>query len=165
VTFKASKPVDHSKIIAAIEVKSGPASLRQLMKNVAAQGVTAVHAAAFRRLVEILPEEEPGTVEHDFWRTIFAFEQLLRKERGKTVLLSRTRQKLKRVGVMQTLNDFATATATTQGFDMLIARSLPELTGEAVILRHEDKFEPEVVAAASARLAAAGVDVAALLTG
>jgi hypothetical protein len=38
-------------------------------------------------------------------------------------------------------------------------RGMPELTGEAVILRHTDLFDPEVVAAARTRLVAAGVDV------
>ena len=42
---------------------------------------------------------------------------------------------------------------------VLSKRGLPELTGEAVILRHTDLFDPEVIAAARTRLVAAGVDV------
>jgi hypothetical protein len=152
------KQPDHSKILVAIEKIDDPARLRQMMVNADKQGVKPVYDAAFRRLVEMLPEAEPGTIEHDFWQTIHAFEQILREERGKTVLLSRTRQKLKRVGVMQTLADFATATAATQGFEMLIARNLPELTGEAIVLRHSSRFAPNVVAGARARLEGAGVD-------
>ena len=42
---------------------------------------------AFRRLIAILPQEQPGTIEHDFWQTIHAFEHALTEERGKTTRL------------------------------------------------------------------------------
>jgi hypothetical protein len=111
-----------------------------------------------------VPSEQPGTVEHDFWQTIQAFEFILSDERGKTTRLSRTRQKVSRVGVVQTLKDWALDQKQTQGFDMLIERGMPELTGEAVILRHLDKFEADVRAAARGRLVRAGVDVNGLQT-
>jgi hypothetical protein len=108
--------------------------------------------------VEILPEEAPGTVEHDFWQMIHAFEEILGQERGRTTRLSRTRQKVGRVGIRQVLVDFATDRRPTEGFDMLIERNLPEMTGEAVILRHPYQFDAAIVQAARTRLAAAGVD-------
>jgi hypothetical protein len=42
---------------------------------------------------------------------------------------------------------------------MLLERNLPELTGEAIILRHAERFEPFVVEAARNRLVKAGVDI------
>ena len=39
---------------------------------------------------------------------------------------------------------------------MLIARGYPELTGEAIVLRHKDQFTEDVVAAADRRLQEAG---------
>ena len=89
-------------------------------------------------------------------------EQIRSEEAGKTILLSRTRQKLKRVGVMKTLEDFATHPTSTEGFDMLMKRSLPELTGEAIVLRHREHFAENVVSAATARLENVGVDVSKL---
>lgn len=139
-----------------------PAGIRQLRRNALQMGSEVVAEAAFRRLVDILPDETPGTVEHDFWRTIHAFEESLTQERERTTRLSRTRQKLGRVGIIKTLEDFATSKAPAEGFSMLIERNLPELTGEAVILRHSDRFEDRIVEAARARLVEAGVDVAAL---
>ena len=59
----------------------------------------------------------------------------------------------------QALRDFAVKKSPSQGFEMLLERGMPELTGEAVILRHTDLFDPEVIAAARTRLVAAGVDV------
>ena len=126
----------HSRVIAIIEACEDPGRLRVFMDNGRRQGAETVWQAAFRRLIEVLPDEAPGTIEHDFWRTINAFEQIRTEERTKTTRLSRTRQKVARVGVMQTLTDFALSKKPTDGFDMLIARGLPELTGEAIVLRH-----------------------------
>lgn len=150
---------DHTRILASIAGSTDADQLRRLRENAQRMGVTVVADAAFRRLIEILPEQAPGSIEHDFWMTIHAFEEVLRDERGKTVRLSRTRQKIGRVGVKQTLIDFATSRAPTDGFNMLIERGLPELTGEALVLKHSDSFDLEVQTAAKRRLEDAGVDI------
>ena len=153
---------DYSRVLEAIEKMRDPDQLRNTIRNAKTKGVDEVAEAAFRRLVEVLPEAKPGTVEHDFWRTIAAFEEVLREERGKTVRLTRTRQKIAKVGVKQTLADFATEPHSTEGFRMLMERQMPELTGEATIIRHADDFSPEVVAGARLRLQEAGVDIEAI---
>lgn len=150
---------DHTKILASIAGSTDAEQLRRFRENARRMGVTVVADAAFRRLIEILPEQAPGSIEHDFWMTIHAFEEVLRDERGKTVRLSRTRRKIGRVGVKQTLIDFATSKAPTDGFEMLIERGLPELTGEALVLKHGKSFETEVQTAAKERLENAGVDI------
>ncbi len=116
-----------------------------------------VYEAAFRRLAEILPEDAPEPIARDFWRSIHALEERLREERGKTVRLSRTRRKIDRVGVEKTLADLALSSTPSDGFDMLLERGMADLTAEAVVLRHQEQFEEEVVAAAKDRLASAGV--------
>ena len=136
-----------------------PEQLRMVVENARKRGGTDLADAAFRRLVTILPSEEPGTVEHDFWRTVFTFEHVLTEERGRSTRLTRTRQKVNRVGVHQTLIDWALGKTESEGFTKLLERGLPELAGEAIVLRHQDGFESEVVSAAQARLEAAGVDV------
>jgi hypothetical protein len=150
---------DHKKILASIGASTDADQLRRFRENAQKKGVTVVADAAFRRLIEILPEQAPGSIEHDFWMTIHAFEEVLRDERGKTVRLSRTRQKIGRVGVKQTLIDFATSKAPTDGFNMLIERGLPELTGEALVLKHSGAFDLGVQNAAKQRLEDAGVDI------
>jgi hypothetical protein len=150
---------DHTKILASIGASTDADQLRRFRENAQKKGVTVVADAAFRRLIEILPEQAPGSIEHDFWMTIHAFEEVLRDERGKTVRLSRTRQKIGRVGVKQTLIDFATSKAPTDGFNMLIERGLPELTGEALVLKHSGAFDLGVQNAAKQRLEDAGVDI------
>jgi hypothetical protein len=150
---------DYTKVLTTIAGSSDANQLRRFRENAKRMGVTVVADAAFRRLIEVLPEEAPGSIEHDFWMTIHAFEEVLRDERGKTVRLSRTRQKIGRVGVKQTLIDFAKSKAPTDGFNMLIERGLPELTGEALVLKHSESFDSDVQKAAQHRLQDAGVDI------
>jgi len=150
---------DNTKIIQLISNCKEPSKLRAWIRNAQTKGVKDVADAAFRQLISVLPSAKPGTVEYDFWRTIHAFEQTLSEERGKTTRLSRTRQKVSRVGEVQTLKDWALSKKQTDGFDMLLERGMPELTGEAIVLRHPDKFDGDVVGAASDRLCNAGVDL------
>ncbi|WP_312136386.1 hypothetical protein [Brevundimonas sp.] len=153
----------YSRAIASISKLTDLDQLRNFRNNALSEGATEVADAAFKRLVSLCPSEAPGSIEHDFWSTIHAFEELLREERGKTVRLSRTRQKISRVGVIQTLIDFAKNKTPTDGFLMLIERGLPELTGEALILKHKDVFEYDVQQAATQRLEAAAVNIEELI--
>jgi hypothetical protein len=54
--------------------------------------------------------------------------------------------------VVQTLKDWAISDKETDGFRMLLDRGMPELTGEAIVLRHPGSFEPQVLTAARRRL-------------
>lgn len=153
---------DHTKILAVIANSTDPDKLRVIQQHAKDKGVTEVKDAAFERLIEILPKEKPGTIEHDFWKTIHMFEEILREERGKTVRLSRTRQKINRVGVMQTMIDLAIRTLPSEGFTMLIERQRPELTCEALVIKHEASFDLEVLTAARKRLSDAQIDISKL---
>lgn len=153
---------DMTRILELIGNCDDPEKLRSWIRNARDKGEPRVADAAFRRLVSVLPKEKPGTVEHDFWQTIYAFEHVLSEERGKTTRLARTRQKVARVGETQTLQDWAMSTNSTDGFTMLLERNIPELTGEAIVLRHASQFDAEVVAAARRRLEGAGIDIATL---
>lgn len=154
--------MDDAKLLAQIEACDDATKLRSWINNARRSARQDIADAAFLKLVSILPKEEPGTVAYDFWQTIHAFEHVLSDERGKTTRLARTRQKVARVGEVQTLRDWALSAKSTDGFSMLLERRMPELTGEAIILRHSDQFDKEVVAAARKRLQAAGVNIAAL---
>lgn len=146
---------DNSKILKYIQNSDDPKSLKTIIKHAREKGEKDIEQAAFRKLISLVPDATPGTVEHDFWTTIHAFEFALSEERGRTTRLSRTRQKIERVGIMKTLEDWAFGKQTT-GFDMLVERGMPELTGEAIVVRHSDEFPENVVAAATERLADVG---------
>ena len=151
---------DESKMLDFVASCNDPEKLRTIEENARKRGADALADAAFRRRVSVLPSERPGTVEHDFWRSIHTLEAVLTEERGRTTRLSRTRQKIGRVGVRQTLADLALARKKAEGFDMLLERDMPELLGEAVVLRHPDEFESNVLDDARNRLEAFGVDIA-----
>ena len=150
---------DNTGIIEKIVKCDDPDKLRTWIKNARSQNAMDVADAAFRQLISIIPSEHPGTLEHDFWQTIHAFEFVLSDERGRTSRLGRTRQKVARVGVVQTLKDWALSKKSTDGFDMLLERGMPKLTGEAIVLRHSEQFDNEIQNAARERLVQAGVDI------
>ena len=54
---------------------------------------------------------------------------------------------------------FALSNKSTGGFDMLLERGMPELTGEVIVLRHSEQFDNEIQNAARERLVQAGVDI------
>jgi hypothetical protein len=143
-----------------IAVCSDPGKLEQMIRNARDQREAEVERAAMLRLYEVRPEAQPGTLEHDVWRSIYALEGALTDERQRTTLLNRTRPKIKREGEAATVADLVLKKVASEGFDMLMERGMPELTFEALALRHPDRFDEEVLKAASRRLAGAGVDPA-----
>lgn len=86
--------LDLPRMLAAVEAADDPEKLRTIIKNARQRAANELANAAFKKLVSILPSAKQGTVEHDFWKTVHAFEQVLTEERGKTTRLSRTRQKV-----------------------------------------------------------------------
>lgn len=141
------------RILKTIESSTVPKAIRQIAENARKRGQLTVARAAELRLYEILPSEKPGSFEHDVWRSIHALEGTLTNERGKTTRLGRTRQKIARVGELATVTDLIVGTKKpSEGFTMLIERQMPELTFEAVALRHPEKFDQDALDAASKRL-------------
>jgi hypothetical protein len=147
------------KILAFVERCEDPGHLESLIRNATKLGNKVVVEAAFRRRISLVPDQSPGSVEHDFWQTVQAFECSLTEERGKTVKLSRTRRRAAEVGVVQTLRDWTAGPQEVAGFKSLLERGMPEFTGEAITLRHPEHFEPEMLEAARQRLTVAGVDL------
>jgi hypothetical protein len=150
--------IANARILEAIAACADPDKLRTYLKNSRDRNEPTVADAAFRKLISILPSAKPGTIEHDLWQTIHAFEQVLSEERGRTTRLSRTHQKVAHVGERKTLEDWALSDKRTEGFEMLLERKMPELTGEAIVLRHASSFGNDVVKAASEKLIGAGID-------
>ena len=141
-----------ARALRTIEGCADPKSLRQIATNARARGEDTVARAADLRLYAILPSEAPGTLEYDVWQSIHALEGTLTTERAKTTRLGRTRQKIARVGELQTIRDLILGPTPSEGFFMLIEREMSELTFEAVALRHADRFDEAVLEAAAARL-------------
>jgi len=137
---------------------SDPAKLEQMIVNARRQGDDVVEEASRRRLYAVKPAAEPGTLEHDVWQSIYALEDTLKSERDRTTLLSRTRQSIARKGEADTVAGLVMKRIASDGFHMLLERKMPELTFEAVALRHPDRFDAAVLEAARARLEGAGTE-------
>ena len=129
------------------------------MKNAKRRGGEDVYNAAFQRLITVQPSAQVGTIAHDVWRTIYAFEELRREESGKTIRLSRTRQKIDRVGEVKTVTDLTLQKTPSDGFAMLKDRGRLELSFEALVVARAEHFPSNVVDAARSRLEAEGMDI------
>ena len=146
-----------ARALALIADCDDPEKLRRIAANARRLGEDEIDRAASLKLYTVLPSAEPGTLEHDVWRSIHALEGALKDERGRTTLLGRTRQKIARDGELRTVADLVRG-KTSDGFRMLMDREMVDHTFEAVALRHRALFEDEVVLAASDRLLAFGAD-------
>lgn len=135
-----------------------PRKLRQMADNAKNADNGIVREAALRKLYEVSPSAQPGTLEHAVWQSIYALEDALTEERGRTTRLTRTRQKIAREGELKTVADLVTK-APSEGYRMLMERGWPELTFEFVAIQHPDRFEPHVLKAAKARLNASGIQL------
>lgn len=124
-----------------------PSKLRVIIANAGKAGDPEVQRAARLQLYAVSPSEAPGTLEHDVWQSIFALEDALSEENGKTTRLSRTRQKIGRDGEHKTVSDLILGKPSA-GFAMLVERKMVERTFEEVALRFADSFCEEVLTAA-----------------
>jgi hypothetical protein len=129
-----------------------PKLLRNLMENAKRAGRSDLVLQCQVRLAVLAGANYETPLEKDFWSAVTAAEELASEKNGRTTRLIRTRQKVKRVGIKKILEDWAFHKGTTQGFDILVEGGYPELTGEAIVVRHAAEFSEEVVAAARKRL-------------
>lgn len=150
---------DRSRVLDNIEKCDDPDKLRRYMKNARQRGAEDVYDAAFQQLISVQPSAQVGSIAHDVWRTIYAFEELLKEERGKTVRLMRTRQKIQRDGEVKTVVDLTLKSDPSDGFHMLKERGILELSFEALVVARADCFPSNVVDAARMRLENHGLDL------
>jgi hypothetical protein len=79
----------------------------------------------------------------DFDNILRVYESTL-----KTGYAGRTRQMMKRHGIIETINRLVLRPTPSTGFFQLLDSGNPDLTFEALVLRHKDFFQPIVVAKA-----------------
>lgn len=99
-------------------------------------------------------------IELRFWEIIEALEQSWKQQRGKTVLASRTRQKVKRVGVTKTVEDIVVGKKPSAGFHHLVEVNLHQHLFEYLVLECPEAFSPAAARAAELRLRDHGLPLA-----
>ncbi len=135
---------------------------RTVMERAKQQGLDQIYKAVFQRQCELAgnKNDEPNdTLVKEFHEAIAAYEQLLTEKNGKTTLASRTRQKVKNKGVLQTLIEWTRSKSETPGFKQLIDVGLPQYTGEYIVAKYASRFPQDAVALARNRLKHYGVEL------
>ncbi|MFN3352945.1 MAG: hypothetical protein ACK4Z5_04990 [Brevundimonas sp.] len=143
------------RTLARIPQIDDPAALRNLIANARGKSDRIVRTA-LRRLVSLSTDRRPGTVEYDCWSMIHTIEELRRME-GRVWRMNRLRPKIAAEGEVRALA--FCAEAETDGFHEILAYGLPELTAEAIVLRHPSIFPGDLREVARQRLQNAGVVV------
>ncbi|MCW5646935.1 MAG: hypothetical protein KIT23_06905 [Sphingopyxis sp.] len=139
--------------LARIALCEVPSKLKTMIKNAQRHAQPEVVRAAQLRLYAVSPAAESGTLEHDVWQSIYALEDALAQERGKTIRLSRTRQMIARKDEQQTVAALVSKKTASDGFGMLVDRDMLDLTFESVALRHADRFDQNTLEMCRNRLA------------
>lgn len=96
-------------------------------------------------------------LDRDFHKTLRAYEELLTEKNRRTTHAAYTRRKLKNKGVVQCLEDWAMDMKETDGFKLLVAKGMSELTGEYLVLKHAKYFSSAALANARTKLDKHGI--------
>lgn len=150
---------DYAHILDNISRCQDPQKLKNFIYNANRKNADVVRNAAVRQLSSLIPDHKPGTLEHDFWQSLNAYETILREDRKTKVRLRKTREKVELVGIEQTISDWALLRLHNWAFNRLVEVGLADLTGEAVILRYPKRFSSKTRAAARKRLAEVNINV------
>ena len=133
--------------------------LRNWMTNAKRMKRQDVYEDAFRQLCRVEGRNIDDPLEAEFAIVMRALEEALTEEHGRTTRLNRTRQKLARVGIRQTLADLAMKPQPSLGFKKLLEFNMADMSAEALVLKYAEEFDDVVVSAARKRLAEYGIKV------
>lgn len=147
---------EETRALARIESTTDQDALRQIAINARGKSES-VERAALRRLAAVAARHAPGTVEHDCWAMVHAVEELRRLNGRKVSRMNRMRPKIEREGEIAALE--YCALNQTEGFAEVMDYGTPELTAEAIVLRHRGHFSQAAIAAARTRLGQAGIQI------
>ena len=136
-----------------------PRQVRNLRDNAQRLGRPDIVAQCVERLVELGAgvDSAVSPVELDCWKAVVAAEEAATLKNGRTTRLSRTRQKIARVGVIETMAELAGSETLHQGFELQRAADKLQFSFEYVVLKHPDVFPSDVRRTARLKLVQAGV--------
>ena len=115
--------------------------LQRLLKNAVRLGEDEIAWGCRERIAELQGSNYIDKLDKEFWHAVSIAEQIRTEEAGKTVRLSRTRQKYTRDGAKETIRRLAVSPKFTDGFKILERGKHLYLSFEAVVIRNADCFE------------------------
>ena len=109
---------------------------------------------ARRRAVELRAAEHglKSVLELELLKAVYAYEEVLSEKHKRRTRASYTWRMIDRHGIITAAERAVNRKLETKGFKELVAMGLDDLTFEAVIIKHPDKFSPEVVTRSKERL-------------
>ena len=124
-------------------------------KNVTALGFHELATRAERRGVELQAATHDVTdqAERCAIEAIYAYELVLRKNKGKKVRATGIWNMVKRHGIVETIQRSVNGPPDLARFETLKAIGLDDLAFESVVVNHKNRFAPDTVERASTRLA------------
>jgi hypothetical protein len=137
-----------------------PEECRIVMERALAKGKQDLYSVAFRhfcRLSGAQYDDPTDPLIRAAFEAVAAYEQILKEKHGKNVTASRTRQKIAKKGVYQSIVEWSKLHGNRPGFHTLIDAGMPEFTFESVVVRFSDRFTPDVVSSCRETLKKAGV--------
>ena len=136
-----------------------PEKLRKLMANAVRLGYPDLAFGCQMRIAELAGAAQEDPIEREFWTGLVAAEEFRTAENGRTTRLIKVRAKHKRVGAVKLLAEQMMTDQLSEGFEALVAHKRSDLTGEAIVVRHEDQFPVDAVNAARRKLMEHGVSM------
>ncbi len=134
-----------------------PEKLRKLMANAVRLGYDDLAFGCQLRIAELAGAEHEAGVERAFWTSLVAAEEFRTAENGRATKLIKVRAKHKKFGAVRVLSEQVMTPDLSDGFDKLVAHGRGDLTGEAIVVGHEDEFSIDSVNAARKKLMDHGV--------
>ena len=125
----------------------------QLAKNVHERNPE-LALKARRRAVELraISYGNKSEVELELLKAIYAYEEVLSEKNKRKTRASYTWRMIKQRGIIGAAERAVNRKIERAGYELLVEMGLHDLTFEAVIVRHPDKFNQEVVSRAKSRL-------------
>lgn len=136
-----------------------PEKLRKLMANAVRLGYDDLAFGCQMRIAQLAGNAHGDPVERAFFTGLVAAEEFRTADNGRSTKLINIRARHKKFGAVRVLSDIMMAPELSDGFAKLVEHKRSDLTGEAIVLNHEDKFSVDVVNAARKKLMDQGVNL------
>ena len=119
-----------------------------------ASNIKLVQAATRRKIeIELGSHDNVSDVERDVWAVLYSYEEVLFIKHGKRLKAAYTRRAIENHGALGAVEIIVCGRSGDDvGFSRLVAAGLPDMTFEAVVLRHPQHFSAQAIEQAEAKL-------------
>lgn len=136
-----------------------PDKLRKLMANAVRLGYADLAFGCQMRIAELAGAAHSDAIDRAFFTSLVAAEEFRTADNGRSTKLINIRARHKKFGAVRVLSDMMMAPEVSDGFAKLVEHERSDLTGEAIVLDHEEQFSVDVVNAARKKLLGHGVSL------